>query len=218
MQATKQSMAKFPDIQDIHRRIFAAMLSHLDECVGKITAKLDDMKLTEETLVVFLSDNGGPTRELTSSNRPLRGEKGQLLEGGIRVPFIVSWPAVLPQGKADQRPVSSLDVAATMQGANSITASPPLDGSSWLYYWNDSKKPTSVEPRTHYWRVGRQAALREGSWKLYRSRERDSAWELYDLQKDVSESNDLAKSQPDEMARLVRIWEQMNSQMVDPLW
>ncbi|MDP6444864.1 MAG: sulfatase-like hydrolase/transferase, partial [Pirellulaceae bacterium] len=87
-QATNAYVDKFAHIEDIQRRIFAAMLANLDESVGSILGKLRDEKLERDTLVFFLSDNGGPTRELTSSNLPLRDGKGSVFEGGLRVPFM----------------------------------------------------------------------------------------------------------------------------------
>ena len=121
MQGSDEYMAKFAHIPDIHRRIFAAMLAHLDDSVGRIMHKLQACKLEEQTLVVFLSDNGGPTRELTSSNLPLRGEKGQLYEGGIRVPFLMQYPGHLPAGQTDARPMISLDLLPTILSAAGIS-------------------------------------------------------------------------------------------------
>ncbi len=113
MQADETYWNRYPHIEDPQRRIFAAMLSQLDDGVGRVLAKLDATGLRENTMVFFLSDNGGPTRELTSSNGPLRGEKGSLFEGGIRVPMIASWPGQIPTGKEEDRMVSSLDIFAT---------------------------------------------------------------------------------------------------------
>ena len=110
-------MQKFGGIEDVHRRIFAAMLANLDDSIGMIMSKLRREGLEDNTLIFFLSDNGGPTRELTSSNLPLRGGKGSLYEGGIRIPFIVQWKNELPAGSVNDHPVISLDIFATIAAA-----------------------------------------------------------------------------------------------------
>lgn len=214
LQAADRYLERFAQIGDVQRRLFAGLLSHCDDSVGRITAKLAACGLDEQTLVVLISDNGGPTRELTSSNRPLRGEKGQLLEGGIRVPFIVRWPGKLPAGKNESRMVSSLDVMATLLQQAEVRPNKPLDGADLLSVLSDP--PAKAEPRAHYWRVGSQAALRLGDWKIYRPR--GGAWELYHLSEDIGEAKNLAADQPEKVKELVTRWQQLDGEMIAPLW
>jgi arylsulfatase B len=219
MQATDRYMAKFSHIEDIHRRIFAAMLTHLDDSVGSVMAKIQKAGIEDRTLVFFLSDNGGPTRELTSSNLPLRGEKGSLLEGGIRVPFLMRWPGHLPSGLVEDRMVSSLDIAATsLRLANAKTSN--LDGVDLLPFLSNNRSHSNAMTihEQLYWRVGSQAAFRSGDWKLYRPRTANAPWELYRLSDDIDEENNLAESHAAKRDEMVLAWEKLNSEMIPPRW
>lgn len=217
MQAADRYMDRFAHIEDVHRRIFAAMLAQLDEGVGSVMAKLRDSGLEERTLVVFLSDNGGPTKELTSSNLPLRGGKGELFEGGIRVPYIVSWKGTLPAGHTLDAPVTSMDAAETALTLANAGAAPQQlerDGRNLL----PLLKGDSADPphQTLYWRLGKKHALRSAIWKLVR--DGASPWQLYDLASDLSESNNLAQQHPQRVSELAARWEAWNAQQTAPLW
>ena len=219
MQGADAYMAKFKHIDDMHRRIFAAMLAHLDDSVGEILTKLRDCDLEEDTLIVFLSDNGGPTRELTSSNAPLRGEKGWLYEGGIRVPFILQWKKKLPAGTTYSHPVSSLDLAATFRDREFSSNHRRLsNGVNLLPHLRGEAKGDPHERL--FWRVGDRHALRQGDWKVVRHGRGKNAhqWELYNLADDIAESKDLAKERPEKLKSLVIEWEAVNARMVAPLW
>jgi arylsulfatase B len=215
LQATDAKLKQFAHISDIHRRIFAAMLSHLDDSIGTVLAKVREAGLAERTLVVFLSDNGGPTKELTSSNLPLRGGKGELWEGGIRIPFVMSWPGTIPAGKASDVPVSSLDASATaLQLAGIELETLPLDGENLLPLLTGK---SSTPPHDDlFWRVGKKQAIRHGNWKLVR--ERAGEWQLFDLATDIGETNDLAPQFPARASDLAARWEAWNAQQVAPLW
>jgi arylsulfatase B len=217
MQATEADLGRFSEIKDRKRRIFAAMLAALDEGVGALLRKLREAGLTEETLVVFLSDNGGPTAELTSSNAPLRGGKGQLYEGGIRVPFLMQSEGRLPGGVVYNRPVSSLDVLPTALAAAGFESphGAKLDGVDLLPYLG-GRKDDSPHERL-YWRYGDKAAVREGRWKLLRDGGH-KPWELYDLDKDVGESDDQATRRPEVVGRLVAVWGRWDSGLIQPIW
>jgi arylsulfatase B len=215
MQGADAFLARFAHISDIHRRIFAAMVAQLDDGVGRVLARLREEGLEDRSLIVFLSDNGGPTRELTSSNRPLRGEKGQLLEGGIRVPMLLQWKGRVPAGREEPRMVSALDIAPTVLAAAGVKSPPELDGVDLLPHL---AAPGSAPIRTrHYWRVGQQAALRQGDWKIYRSRT-GIPWQLYQVSADPGEGHDRAAEEPDRIAALDAAWRSLDAEMIGPLW
>lgn len=218
MQADDASLKRFDHIDDIQRRIFAAMLAQLDEGVGNVLAAIERSGVRERTLVVFLSDNGGPVRELTSRNGPLRGEKGSLFEGGIRVPCFASLPGTIPAGRVYEEPVSALDWFPTALALAGIAEPGPTDGVDLMPFLTG--KESGAPHERLYWRVGAQAALRKGHWKLVRTGQkgRPGPWQLYDLGKDPGESHDLARENPAVVGELVREWETLDAEMVDPLF
>jgi arylsulfatase B len=221
LQGADAYMEKFAHIEDLHRRIFAAMLANMDDSVGAVMEQLRKSGLEENTLVFFLSDNGGPTKELTSSNLPLRGSKGQMYEGAIRVPFMVQWKGKIPAGGVYEKPVSSFDIFATA-AANSaeVTAPKQVEGVDLIPYLTGENEGTPHE--TLFWRQGGRTALRHGDWKLVRMGGKfapgKAKWELYDLSKDLSEENNLAADEPGRLAKLVKLWEKHNSEMSEPLF
>jgi arylsulfatase A-like enzyme len=212
MQAPEKYLNRFPQIADPTRRTYAAMLSAMDDGIGRTLAALRDSGLEENTLVIFFNDNGGPTMPGTtvngSSNAPLRGSKRQTWEGGIRVPFIIRWKGKLAEGKTDSRPIIQLDVLPTALAAARINAKPRanFDGVDLLPYLTgrDSGRPH----KALFWRLGENMAVREGDWKLVKaiegrlfsadpsSAEYLSGVELYNLKNDVRESRNLAAENP----------------------
>lgn len=216
LQAADKYMNKFKHIEDIQRRIFAAMLSNLDDSVGGIMKKLAQEGLEKDTLVFFLSDNGGPTKELTSSNLPLRGGKGQMYEGGIRVPFLFQWPGKVPAGKTYDRPVMSTDIFATIHAAAGVSKPKGEYGESYdlLPYLTGKYKEDPHE--WLYWRQSHKTAFRMGDMKILR--QSPKKWELYDLAKDPSETKDLSKEMPEKFDLLHARWEKINENMVEPLF
>jgi arylsulfatase A-like enzyme len=208
MQAPVKTQARFAGMSYGHRRVFAGMLSSLDDGVGRILEALRNNKLEEDTIVVFLSDNGGPTAELTSSNKPLRGGKGQLYEGGIRVAFLAQWKGHWKAGTVDT-PVIATDLAPTLLRAASVAyREDEFDGVDLA-----GRIPRE---RPFYWRYGRNIALREGRWKLVKQNRAE--FELFDLSADPGESRDVAAANPAVVQQLRGKLEVLNSQMQPPRW
>jgi len=220
LQGADKYMKKFSHIEDIHRRIFAAMLANLDDSVGAVMEQLRKSGLEENTLVFFLSDNGGPTRELTSSNAPLRGEKGSMYEGALRVPFMVQWKGSLPAGEVYHKSISSLDIYATAAAQANAQTPKNIEGVDLIPFLSGDNGGRPHE--TLFWRQGGKRGLRHGDWKLVRMGNRktvgNASWELYDLSKDLSEENNLASVYPERLAELIAVWEKMNSEMKEPMF
>ena len=192
------------------------MLANLDDSVGDIMKKVEKEDLENDTLVFFLSDNGGPTQELTSSNLPLRGGKGQMYEGGIRVPFLFQWPGKVPAGKTYDRPVLSTDIFATIHAAAGVSKPKDkyIESYDLLPYLIGKYKEDPHE--WLYWRQSHKAAFRVGDMKILR--QSPKKWELYDLAKDPSETKDLSKEMPEQFDLLYAGWEKINGNMVEPLF
>jgi len=214
LQATEKYLSRFSSIQNERRRTFAAMLSAMDDAVGRVLARLREHRLDNDTLIFFISDNGGPTPNTTSGNGPLRGYKGQVLEGGIRVPFFVQWKRRLPSGKTFEQPVIALDIMPTALAAAGLDPGKNLDGVNLLPYLGAERKGTPHQAL--YWRFGAQAAIRKGDWKMVRLGEGRA--ELYNLAEDIGESRDLASAQPAKLKELLADWEAWNRQLMPPRW
>jgi arylsulfatase A-like enzyme len=207
------------------RRAYASLLLGLDDGIGQVIAHLRQSGRDQETLIFFFSDNGGPGHKPYSAyntgvNAPLRGDKTQTLEGGIRVPFFVSWAGKLPPGKVYEQPVIALDVLPTALTAAGVQIPADCDGVDLLPYLLGAMD--SPPHAALYWRFGPQKAVRSGHWKLVDWRDFDtrqnSGWQLYDLSKDIGEQDDLAASEPQVVARLTHDWDEWNAKNVEPLW
>lgn len=217
LQAKNETLERFADVQDIQRRIFLAMLYDLDQSVGKILDAVERTSQADNTLVVFFSDNGGPTRETTASNLPLRDGKGSMYEGGIRVPFLARFPGKLPIGETSEAVVCATDVFATMVDLVGNKPAKQLDGINLLDQLDPGQTP---QHRTLYWRQGPRAALLNGRWKVVAPQgfDKPGDWELYDVVNDPSESVNLAgEAEHAELhSRLVQQWHALNQQMAEP--
>jgi arylsulfatase A-like enzyme len=217
LQSTEKYLSRFAAISDPKRRTFAAMLSAMDDAIAQVLGRLRESKLEENTLIFFISDNGGPTEQTSSCNVPLRGYKGQVLEGGIRVPFMVQWKGHLPAGKVYEQPVISLDIHPTAVAAagGKIGADAKLDGVNLLPYLTGENK--AVPHDRLFWRFGQQWAIRMGDWKLEKGPERGGP-ELFDLAKDIGEKDNLAGAQPEKVKELQAAYDAWNAQLAEPRW
>lgn len=212
-------------ITDPDRRGYLSLLAGLDDGIGRLSARLRKTGRDRDTLIFFFSDNGGSGRKPflaynAALNTPLRGDKGQTLEGGIRVPYFVSWPGKLPAGKTYSRPVTTLDILPTACAAAGANPGADLDGVNLVPFLTGAN---AAEPHPSlYWRFGPQMAVRKGRWKLVDWRDfvakQNSGWQLFDLEKDVGEKADLAAANPQVVADLSAAWDAWNRRNVAPLW
>ncbi|MCI0331908.1 MAG: sulfatase [Planctomycetes bacterium] len=216
LEAPQEYLDRFGNIKKENRRTFAAMMSAMDDAVGKILDKVREMGEEENTLIFFLSDNGGPANSTTSRNGPLRGFKAQTWEGGTRVPFCAQWKGHLPAGKTYENPVIQLDILPTALAAAGANVDPAwkLDGVNLLPYLAGEESARPHE--TLYWRFGKQWAVRHGDWKLVGANGGNLDGELYNLADDISESKNLAADNPDKVAELKQLWDAWNAQQVPP--
>jgi arylsulfatase A-like enzyme len=215
MHATEKYLARFPDVQPENRRIYCAMMSAMDDAIGAVLATLDEHKLAENTLVFFISDNGGPPVN-ASSNGELRGHKAQTWEGGVRVPYLVQWKGKVPAGKTYEQPVIQLDIGPTALAAAGIEAQDAkFDGVNLLPHLQGE---VSQPPHDSlYWRFGDQMAIRHGNYKLVKGRGEERAM-LFDLAADIGEKRDLTAEQTDVVKDLQARYDAWDATLEKPRW
>jgi arylsulfatase A-like enzyme len=201
LEATAAYEARFPHITDKKRKTYAGMLSALDDAIGRVMTKVRELGQEENTLVMFYSDNGGPTGETSSRNDPLRGFKGQMFEGGIRVPFAMQWKGTVPAGQTYREMVMGFDYHATALAAAgvSVPKDKPLDGVNLIPFVTG--KETGRPHEQLFWRAGPSHAARVGDWKLVTSPQQGGTM-LFNLRDDIGEQNNLAASQPAKLKEL----------------
>ncbi|WP_430814941.1 sulfatase-like hydrolase/transferase [Carboxylicivirga sp. RSCT41] len=217
MQATEKYLSRFPDIEDKKRKTYAAMVSAVDDGVGRVLKALHDGGINENTIVVFLSDNGGAHNN-ASDNGPLRGLKGDLFEGGIRVPFAMRWPEVIPAGQTYEKAISSMDIMATIVAQNTIeiSAERPLDGVNLIPFLTELN---DEEPHDYlFWRKWEQnaMAIRQGMNKLVANDDQDqNEPELYNLASDLNEQTNVKAEEEELSEQLLNEWQKWNAQLKD---
>lgn len=227
-QAKKELIAKFKDKPAAgghHDPVYAAMIASVDESVGRIVRLLDQLKIAENTLVIFSSDNGGvggyasigaPAAKGITDNAPLKGGKGSFHEGGIRVPYLFRWQGTIPAGAVSETPVLSVDLFPTLVelAAGTAPENQPLDGVSYVSVLKDPKAaklerddlfwhfPGYLGAGADQWRTKPVSVIRSGDWKLIENLE-DRKTELYQLKDDPGEKSNLASAQPEKTAELL---------------
>ncbi len=216
LQAPQKYLDRFPNITDEKRKMFAAMMSAMDDAIGRVLAKVREIGQEDNTMYFFIGDNGGPTQSTTSHNGGLRGFKMTTFEGGPRVPFIAQWKSKFPAGKTYEFPVQNLDVLPTIVTAAGGKVDPTwkLDGVDLMPYLTGANKARPHE--TLYWRFGPQWAVRQGDMKLVVSRGGSGEPELYNLATDFAESKNLASVQPDKVKELQSLWDKWSAEQAEP--
>jgi arylsulfatase A-like enzyme len=230
LEAPEKYSSRFSQVTDPKRRSFAGMLSALDDAVGVVLAKVRETGQEENTLIFFISDNGGPTPSTTSNNGPLRGYKAQTWEGGVRVPWFVQWKGHIPAGKVDERPVIQLDILPTALAAANVPVSPEwkTEGVNLLPYVTGEKSEPPHEAL--YWRFGQQIAIRKGDWKLVKGAGEGVAGgaavgvattngaQLFNVTNDIGEKTNLAAQEPAKVKELATAWDEWNKSNIPPKW
>jgi len=225
LQAKKVDRSRVAHIKSESMKIYAAMVLAIDDNIGRILAYLDKSGLRENTIVIFLSDNGpmNPVHfeipqwwpddspyHIMGQRAGLSGYKGIFREAGIRVPYIISWPGVLEQGKVYEKPVSTLDLYPTLCTAANIRIpdSTRLDGVNLMPYIKGS---VPQEPHEHlFWYANRMGAVRMGKWKFYVE---DDKHYLFDLEKDFGETTNVSRENPEVMLEIFGAFIQHRNEM-----
>ena len=215
LQATPKYLSRFDHIKDPKRKTYAAMVSAVDDGVGQILKTLKKSGIEENTIVVFLSDNGG-AKNNGSDNRPLRGRKSDLFEGGIRVPFAMQWKGTIPAGMTYEKNVSSLDIMATIVAQNkiSIDKKRTLDGVNLIPFLNGEN---DSEPHDYlFWRKIKYNAMAVmiGDQKLIKNKRNDFK-EMFNLSSDLSETYNLIEKNNTQSKSMQLEWDLWNAELID---
>ena len=218
LQASKADYDALSSIPDHRKRVYAAMVRSIDRSVGRILQTLKDEGLDENTMVVFASDNGAPGYiGLPEVNKPYRGWKLTMFEGGLRVPYTAKWPGHIAPGTHYQPPISNIDIMPTVVAAagGAMPQDRAVDGVNLLPFL--SPKPALQPGRALFWRDGPYRAMQESGWKLIVSERPKKEW-LFDLRKDPTEKLNLAREQPQQLAAMRAKMQAHHANMPPPLW
>ena len=198
--------------------VYSGMIEALDRSVGKIVKTLEENGLSDNTLIIFTSDNGGAGYiELPDINKPYRGWKLTHFEGGMHVPFLAKWPSQIKKGTRFLSPIHHIDIFHTIAAAAgaSVPKDRKLDGVDLIPYIQGENK--EKPHKTLFWREGHHQSVLHKGWKLIKADRPDKRW-LFNLDKDPTERNNLSKDNPTKVSQLEKLLALHNSEQAEPLW
>jgi len=218
LQALKSDYEELSYIEDHTERVQAAMVKTVDRGVGKVMQALKDQGIDDNTIIIFTSDNGAPHYlGLSDINKPFRGWKITLFEGGLHIPYLVRWPGKIPAGQTYEGRVSNIDIFSTyasIAGAE-LPNDRKIDGTNILPYLSGEKEGEPSRPL--FCKNGNYAYVIKDGWKLQRDGNREKLW-LYNLKEDPTEQNNLYKTQPKKAEELTVLLEKLLLEQKPPLW
>jgi arylsulfatase A-like enzyme len=221
LQATRADYEAVGDIQPHRLRVYAAMTRALDRSVGRVVAALEEEGLSDNTIVIFTSDNGGAGYiGLAGVNAPFRGWKITHFEGGIRVPLFVRWPRQIPAGTQIHTPVAHIDVMPTVLAAvdQPLPEGRVIDGENLLPLMTSDPEARPVWDReTLFWSAGHNRIVRHQDWKLQVAARPEMQW-LFNLAEDPTEQHNLAAERPDKLAELMALLDSHTATARPPLY
>ena len=216
LQALRSDYEQMNHMHGHNLQVYSAMINSLDRSVGKIVEKLKELEIYGKTLIIFTSDNGGANYiELEDINKPYRGWKISFFEGGIRVPYIVSWPDEINPGKKSDSAVHHFDIFPTIAKAAGIKSMHSLDGIDLMPFIKNEKQ--SKPHKTLFWRSGNHQSVLHENWKYIISKKENFSW-LFDTSVDPLETNNLIESHPEVAIEIEELLVKFNSEQKDPLF
>lgn len=219
LQALKSDYDALSHIDDHHLRVYSAMIRSLDRSVKRVTDKLDQLGLSNNTLIVFTSDNGGAGYiGLPDVNQPYRGWKLTHFEGGTHVPFMAKWPARIAPGTTMTAPVHHIDLFQTFAAAagTAVPTDRKMDGIDFIPYVTGEKHGDPHQ--TLFWKAGHHQSVQHEGWKLIRADRPEGALWLFNLEQDPTEQNNVAAAHPQKVDELLALLTAHNAEQAEPMW
>jgi len=218
LQSLKEDYEKHIDHGNHNLGVYSGMIEALDRSIGRIVKRLEDLNLSENTLIIFTSDNGGASYiELPDVNKPYRGWKLTHFEGGMHIPFMAKWPSKIKKGTRFKHPIHHIDIfhtAIAAAGAD-LPTDRKLDGVDLLPYVQG--RNNEIPHKTLFWREGHHQTVLHNGWKLIKSGRINKKW-LFNLNEDPLEKINLAKKEVEKINELENLLADHNDEQIEPLW